>query len=362
MAFMTAQNIFWDCLILLVVSQAAYPLLLFIAYTISQVRRDRAYLLQLGESRVSRKALAELPDVSVIVPIEYATSPELLAWPVDYPNDKVDFVFVHENTAAALNHAVARARYDILVFAENGALFLPGALSKLVRHFSNPATGAVCGAMQFHEPLGNLYERCEHAIGLMEARLGVTMTASGTTCAIRRACYTELPPDRAIEEFAIPMMARQCGSEIIYDPEAVAEERVVPTIQQEIEHSLHLAKASFRALPEMSRVHLHALMCIALFSLKLLRWLLPFTLLGLLLTNIWLARDPRSFFRLALLAQGIFYFEIGGRLLKERWDNLQLKQVVFSYLEPAMNLALLAGFFRYLARHRGYRTSPSEAR
>ena len=49
----------------------------------------------------------------------------------------------------ALNQAVRQARNEILIFSDASTLFSPEALQKLVRHFSDPRIGVVCGSLQF---------------------------------------------------------------------------------------------------------------------------------------------------------------------------------------------------------------------
>jgi peptidoglycan-N-acetylglucosamine deacetylase len=47
--------------------------------------------------------------------------------------------------SAALNHAIANSKHDILVAVDADTLFRPGTIEKLVRHFKDPNTGAVSG-------------------------------------------------------------------------------------------------------------------------------------------------------------------------------------------------------------------------
>ncbi|MGA2132248.1 MAG: glycosyltransferase [Bryobacteraceae bacterium] len=47
--------------------------------------------------------------------------------------------------SAALNHAIAHARHGILIAVDADTIFRAGAIAKLVRHFSDPAVGAVSG-------------------------------------------------------------------------------------------------------------------------------------------------------------------------------------------------------------------------
>ena len=102
--------------------------------------------------------------------------------------------------ANALNQAVAQASNEILVFCDAGTLFELDAIKKLVRHFSDPEVGAVCGAVRYEagsdaRQTEGAYWKYESALRMMEARLGAILNASGCIYALRRECFS--PSHRA---------------------------------------------------------------------------------------------------------------------------------------------------------------------
>src|SRR5207247_2396711 len=78
----------------------------------------------------------------------------------------------------ALNHAVAQAHHDILIFSDAATLFAPDAIEKLVRHFSDPRVGVVCGALQFaaSSVAGEFTRRVRLATGSFQALAHVIRT------------------------------------------------------------------------------------------------------------------------------------------------------------------------------------------
>lgn len=75
--------------------------------------------------------------------------------------------------------------------------------------------------------------------------------------------------------------------------EAIATDVSASSVKGEFTRRVRLAVGSFRAFRELSRTPLDGLTCLAFFSHKVLRWFLPFFLLGLISSNVFLlGREP----------------------------------------------------------------------
>lgn len=376
---------FWLCTFLIAYTYFVYPMFLFAAYAWSQIRRDWKYLKSRGDRRCPRPEAQELPLVTMVVPAynEEKHLPGKLAnlQQLDYPQEKLELIFVSDGSTdatnqilkdltipnvrtiflkerhgkpLALNQAVAAARHDILVFSDAATLFAPDALQKLIRHFSRSAVGAVCGALKFRgtaesRQTEGVYWGYESMLRLMESRMGATLTASGAIYALRRECYRPLPADSVIEDFVIPMNARRLGYRVLYDPEAVGIEFAAESIKGEFRRRVRLAIGSFRNLPGFLRVPLPRFTRIAFFSHKVLRWMVPFLLIGMLLSNAFLLRELP--YRITAVSQLLFYVWAAlGLVLHQRMQKLRFGLV--GYFLLAMNLAFLVGFIRFLSGKR----------
>ena len=375
---------FWLCLFLVAYTYFLYPLLLFLFYAAAQLRRDWLYLMGRRNRRVSSPA--DLPGVSLVIPAynEQGGLPEKLEnlRQLDYPAEKFEVLFVSDGStdgtnallrqardpwlqvvflperkgkAGALNEGVARARHDVLVFSDAATIFAADALTKLVRHFADPRVGIVCGALQFRgsdEALATegLYWKYESMLRVMESRLGATLTASGAIYALRRGCYRRLEVDDWIEDFQIPMRARRRGYRVVYDPEAVAWERAAPTVAGEFARRVRLATGSYRAVAELARLPFFSFAFWAFVSHKLLRWMLPFLLVGLLVSNACLWQEPA--YRAALVIQLCFYLWAGlGFVFRRQMQRVRFGLV--GYFLVAIHLAFLVGFWRFLSGRGG---------
>ncbi len=374
------QYIFWVCAGTIVFTYAVYPLVLLATYLVVQTGRELKYLFARRDRRLRDFAAGEEPALTIIIPA-YNEEARLGAKianlsRLDYPKSKLHVIFVSDGSTdgtnsilqelkdpeieiiflptrtgkpSALNEAVSRARTEILVFSDAATLFATDALRKLVRHFADPRVGVVCGALQFEGTpqsvaTEGIYWKFESMLRLMEGRLGATLTASGACYAARRQCVPQLAAEALIDDLIVPMHARRERYRVVYDPEATACELAAATIDGEFIRRVRIGAGSFRALHELSLIRLPFLTLLAFLCHKVLRWIVPFLLVGLLISSavLWSAL-PYS----ALLAlQLVFYLWAAvGFLLRGRKP---LRYMLMGYFLLAMNVAFLIGFVRFL--------------
>ena len=378
---MLAALIFWTCFSCILLCYVGYPIFLFLAYSFTQLKRDWQYLNRRQNRRQLKFPDNELPQVTVVVAAynEAERLPAKLANidEIDYPADKLRFIFVSDGSTdgttellvaarrpnvevivkavrggkpSAVNDGVAKAATDILVLSDASTLFTPDSIRTLVRHFSNPEIGVVCGSLEFRsiETTGGnegVYWGFESMLRLMEARMGATLTASGAFYAIRRSCYPGLSPQAVLDDILVPMHARSLGFGVAYDPEAVAIEFPASTIEGEYVRRIRLAAGSFRALGKLIRTPMPGFTRIAFLCHKVLRWIVPFLLIGVLLSNLFLTGTV--FYRAFLAAQLLFYFWAALGFLLRR-QAFRLRYLLLGYFVVAMNFAFLIGFLRFL--------------
>ena len=150
-------------------------------------------------------------------------------------------VRVHEvargGKANALNRGVALANGEVVVFCDARQTFAPGAVHALLRHFSDPQTGAVSGNLEIEPSEAgagrgvDLYWRLEKFVRRWEAAFDSTVGCTGAIYAIRRKLFEPLPEDTLLDDVVIPMRISTKGYRILFDPGAIAFEpqRLEPT-------------------------------------------------------------------------------------------------------------------------------------
>jgi cellulose synthase/poly-beta-1,6-N-acetylglucosamine synthase-like glycosyltransferase len=376
-----AEVLLWGCVFLVAYSYVLYPAALFVVCSAVQLYRDWRYLRKRRDRRVPDLSAETLPGVSLLIPAynEAAHLADKLAniRALDYPRDRLEVIFVSDGStddtnailqriedpairtvllpsrggkANALNHAVEQGKHEILVCSDAATLFATDAIRQLVRHFGDPQVGVVCGALEFCGTLESrhtegIYWGYESMLRLMEARLGATLTASGAIYALRRRCYAPLPSQTIVEDLLVPMNARQAGYRVLYDPEARATDFAASTVAGEFARRVRVATGSFRVLPRLLRIRLGPMTTFAFLSHKVLRWVLPFLLIGLLGTSAALSGHP--FYRALFIAQGVFYaWAALGALCRARLQGV--RYALLSYYLVAIHLAFLVGFLRWL--------------
>ena len=373
--------LFWISGSLILYSYFLYPCILFSLYSLSQIRRDWQYLSGRHDRRINPLRQEELPSVSLVIAAynEERHLPDRISniRNLDYPKNKLEVIIVSDGSddrtneilaeardeqirtvllpsrkgkANALNVGVALTTSELLIFSDAATLFAPDSIQKLVRHFSDPKVGVACGLLKFKatpesQQTEGIYWKYETIIRLMEARFGATLTASGAIYALRRQCFQPISSETVIEDFVVPMRARQLGYSVIFDPEATGIEHAAPSVSGEFTRRVRLAVGSFRAMGELIRVRMNFMTRLAFFSHKLLRWLVPFFLIALLLSNIFLITAVP--YRVVFLTQSVFYlWAIAGYMFRDQMKRIRFGLLGYFWL--AMNIAFLVGFWKYL--------------
>jgi cellulose synthase/poly-beta-1,6-N-acetylglucosamine synthase-like glycosyltransferase len=268
---------------------------------------------------------------------------------------------------AAINRAMAQAHGEIVVFSDANNAFPTDVLRELVRPFADAEVGAVTGAkhiLQGDGALGSsegLYWRYESLVKKLEARVASCTGVAGEIFAMRRALFSPPPREIINDDFYLAMRVLRRGYRVVYVPSAHSYERVSPSAEDEaLRRSRIVAgryQALFRAgewLPWRS-----PLLIWQVVSHKFLRPLVPFAMLGALLTNFlavllpprgdrqrWLHLSP-PFNWLTFGGQVLFYL---AAWLGNRWEREEGWRKVL-YLPAFLvnsNLAALRGLYAYL--------------
>jgi len=247
------EALFWISAGLIVYTQAGYPLLLWL---LAKLRR-RPTLEHPREMR-------ELPRVSLIVAAydeaDVIAEKVANALSLDYPRERLELIVASDGSSdttveaargagadlvldlpragkiAAQNAAAERASGEILAFSDANSSWRPDALLRLVEPFADPVVGYVCGQVRFLDPAGDnqegLYWRYEMSVRELESGLGGITAGNGAIYALRAESYIPLPP-AASHDLSLPFELAKRGMLSLYVPWAVAEERMVPTLEGE---------------------------------------------------------------------------------------------------------------------------------
>lgn len=382
--------IFWCSVGVVLYTFIIYPIVLVLLASLSQFSSD----LRFAYGRRDRRRLAAyLPKVSLVIAAhnEADVIGEKMknSAALDYPKDKLQILVgcdgCSDDTAAqalasglpnlkvldyaersgkpaTLNRLVPEADGDILLFSDANSLFSPGSVRSIVRRFTSPDVGAVCGELRLIAPDGKrasegLYWKYECFLKILESRLNMLVGANGAIFAVRRTLYRALPPGTINDDFLLAMDVRRQGHRVVYDPEACCYEET-STIQQEFRRRIRIGSGDLRALKQTWQMLIPTTgrVALAYWSHKVCRWLVPIALPIAFIASVSLAHDPiyRIF---AIFGALMAVLGVAGFLLEKRKLRVGPLSIVSHFL--AMNLALIIGFTKDLVGNRSVTWTPT---
>jgi glycosyltransferase involved in cell wall biosynthesis len=195
--------------------------------------------------------------------------------------------------------AVIEAMGDILVFTDAATMLEPDALRRLTENFADPTVGAVSTEDVIVDALGNptaegLYVKYEMWVRRLEGRFHSLVGLSGSCFAIRRELCSDWSPVLASDFMGALRAARQ-GSRSIPDPSALGRFVALVSTQAEMRRKIRTFLRGITVL--MANLDLlnplrYGRFAFQLASHKLLRFVVPFLLLTILITSVFLRSQP----------------------------------------------------------------------
>ncbi|HYM25541.1 MAG TPA: glycosyltransferase family 2 protein [Vicinamibacterales bacterium] len=269
--------------------------------------------------------------------------------------------FVHAITipaggkASALNVGVARATFDIVVFADARQVFARNALTELVAPFADPAIGAVSGellldaesalfanrraekdrrrghagqlrasaverrsavrrrtvASTIADGVG-MYWRYEKSLRRLESAVGSMLGATGAIYAIRRSLWRPLPADTILDDVLTPMRIVLQGYRVVFTERARAFDRAAIDADQEARRKIRTLAGNYQILALEPRLLLpwRNPVWLQYVSHKLARLAVPYALVTMFASSLVLAADRMTY--MAVLAPQVAFYLLAG--------------------------------------------------
>jgi len=263
---------------------------------------------------------------------------------------------VRQGKTMGLNLALAEVSSDLVVFSDANAMYAPDAITRLVRHFSDPNVGYVVGAALYTDATEgasaaaeNRYWRYEIAIKQMESRLHSVVGGDGAIYAIRRALWQPLLATD-INDFVNPLQIVARGYRGVFDPEARCFEETAGDFSREAARKERIVNRSIRGLMRVKSAMnpwKTGIFAWQLVSHKLLRWLIPLFLLIAGAGSVVLAWAGYSLFQAVTAAiVVVLALALVGHLAGDR--NRLPTVVSVPYYFVMVNLFALRGIVRAL--------------
>ena len=300
--------------VVVVIATLAYTYLVF-PLAMAIIGRRRPALLSRPEN---------LPSVSLIIPAH--NEEDVIAQKIknsqslDYPNLEIivasdgstdrtneivsafgddvrllDFADRRGKTSVVAG-AVAASSGEILCLCDANVMFRPDALWRLAARLSSQDVGGVTGDVRLQSEQSSfglaeaLYYRLERSIHSGESNLGAVMGVDGGMYIIRRELFCELPVDTVLDDFSISMHVLRARKKLLYEPTAIADENSTELAMDEYRRRVRIGVGAAQVIARGHRPRCSQPGRMILFvSHKLLRWMSPWLLLGLLGASIALS-------------------------------------------------------------------------
>ncbi len=372
---MIAYGFFWISILVLGYTYLGYPVLI-------------AFLARLRPRRVRVGADSKLSRVSLIIAAyneEKVIEEKILnSLSVGYPRGLFSIVIVSDGSidrtneivnkfvsnpvikflryhprrgkAHALNFGVMSSESEIIVFSDANISYEPDSVRMLIRNFSDPSVGCVCGRVLLEKPKDSIellgegaYMKYERFIHQGESRFHTMIGTDGAMYAIRRELFKPLPEDAIVDDFIIAMRVLEKNYRIVYEPEAIGYEEAASSVSQEFKRKVRMIAGGFQSMNVLKDVLYpwrDVRTSFQFLSHKLLRWLSPIFMMGLFISNLLLLSS--FLYQITLILQVSFYASAMGAVFMESLRNKAV--FYFPYYFCSLNLAAGIGLKRFILR------------
>ncbi len=368
----TAEQIFfWICVCLLAYVYAGYPLLVFIVSV-------------LFPKAVKRWEIE--PHVTVLITAfnEEAAIREKLenTLQIKYPAEKIEILVASDGSTdrtddivrefadrgvklfrqegrvgktATQNNAVERAVGEIILFSDATTTYSQDVFRTILPPFADESVGCVAGRLVYidHESTSvgqgaKSYWNYETFIKTSESRACSLIGASGCLYAVRKSAYEPMYPE-ACSDFLICTSIYRKGLRSVFAPDAVCFEETNRSADQELRMRVRVISQTFTDLwrnRDMLNPAKSGFFAVEMISHKVLRYAVPFILIGFLTASIVLSPSS-TFYALAFVVQTLFYSLAGTGWVLER-SGKRLSVLAMPLYFTLANLASLLAFYKFL--------------
>lgn len=259
--------------------------------------------------------------------------------------------------------AIQAAQGDILVFSDVATQIPSDALLALERYFQDPSIGAVSSEDRFISTDGKVagegaYVRYEMWLRRQESRLAGLVGLSGSFFAARRE-VCEQWDIHAPSDFNTALNTARLKLRAVTAPDVLGYYKDLKDPRKEYMRKVRTVLRGMAGLARHSEVlnpFKFGLFAFQVFSHKLMRWLVPWFLLGLLISNVFLlGTDP--IYSLTLIGQVAFYLVA---VIGQLWPTTReqsLVKIIYFFIQ--VNLAILDASIKFLRGNRMTTWKPS---
>ena len=372
---MTAETAFWLSVALVVYAYAGYPFAL-IALTFLKDRPVKKCLIR---PRVSFIIAAHNEEQRIAEKINNTLQqnypPELMEIIIasDCSTDHTDEIVrgygrrvllvrtrERRGKEAAQQLAIRTALGRVLVFSDCATALPPNAVSTIVMNFADETVGCVSSIDRLVDADGKvsgegMYVRYEMWLRRLETRVNTLVGLSGSFFAARREVCKHWASERQ-SDFNTLLNAVNMGLRGVIDVDSIGYYRNISDDRREFQRKVRTVVRGMAVLHDNVRMLnplRHGMFAWQLGSHKVCRWLVPFGMIGALISN-WFLIDDSAFFGATFLMQLAFYIAA----LAGAWTGAPVLKVPMFFV--IANLGVLTAWLRFARGERLATWNPSQ--
>lgn len=328
------------------------------------------------------------PEVTLVVPaynegdIIKSKIEDCLA--LDYPADKLQITFITDGStdnsedvlscypqvshlhspvrggkSLAENRAMEHVTTPYVIFTDCNTFLNRDAVREMVKHYQDPKVGAVSGEKKILSDDSSsgsgegLYWKYESFLKRCDSQIHSLMGAAGELVSFRSNLFQPLEKDTILDDFVQSLRIVDKGYKVVYEPNAYAMEAPSASMAEEMKRKIRICAGGWQSMARLTSLlnpFRQPIVTFLYLSHRVLRWSLTPALLALLLPlSAVLAWLEGGVYALAFALQVLFYLMAWAGWNAEA-KGLKLKLLVVPLYFSMMNIAVFAGFSRFIRR------------
>jgi len=273
-------------------------------------------------------------------------------------------ILKREGKENAQKEAVKISDGEVLVFSDVATILEPNSLKDIVSNFSDPTIGCVSSEDKLirddGKPSGEgLYVKYEMWLRDVESKVNSLVGLSGSYFAARKEVCQDFSANMQ-SDFRTLLNSMKLGLRGVSDPNAIGLYLDIADEQKEFQRKVRTVLRGltvyFNHL-EFLNIFRYKIFSYQYFCHKLLRWLVPFFLIGAYFSNAILAVNSSLYFSIMII-HTLFY--LAGILSLRGIINISSKMAKLPQYFLTVNLSILIAWGKFLRGERIVLWQPSQ--
>ncbi len=263
---------------------------------------------------------------------------------------------INRGKTEGLNRYIPLLRGEIIIFSDANSFYEKGLIKKIIRPFLDKRIGYVTGSTVYvstsgdenREALG-IYSKIERYTKALESNIGSCIGSDGAVFAIRKSLFFPMKPS-ALNDLVIPLRILREGFRGILEENVFCKEQMTEGSISELKRQVRITTRTLRAIYDhriLLNPFAYPLISFEIISHKIMKFVTPFLLILILISNAMLFINNGIFYKVTLIIQLVLYSLVllgskkDGRIRNTRFITI-LHTFVFA------NIAYMIGWFSFL--------------